>query len=205
LCSGVNLGQLGFLAELGPADVVDRIGDVVNGAGWVEERMMLRATIRNGAAPLVVDGINDAVISRGARPRAMRINVTIDGQHLHTYVADGVIISTPTGSTAYALSMDGAIIHPEMRTLQITPLAPHLAVVRSVVVPAAAHISMTFDTRDQAVASVDGQVDMPLVNGAVIEVTMSPDVARFVRLQSKDYFYQTLVNRLSTNIVRRLI
>ena len=82
-----------------------------------------------------------------ARPRAVRVSVSVDDQHLQTYVADGVIVSTPTGSTAYALAMDGPIVYPELRSLQVTPIAPHLTVVRSIVVPPAATVSLTVDTK----------------------------------------------------------
>jgi NAD+ kinase len=202
---GVNLGQLGFLAELGPADVVAQIPDIMAGAGWVEERMLLRATIHTGGTTTTLDGLNDAVVTRGGRPRAVRISVCVDGQHLQTYVADGVIVSTPTGSTAYALAMDGPIVYPELRTLQVTPIAPHLTVIKSIVVPPSATISLTIDTKEPTLVSIDGQIDMPLADGATVDVTAGPDVARFIRLQSRNYFYQTLVNRLSTTIVRRLL
>ncbi len=202
---GVNLGQLGFLAELGPADVVAQIPDIMAGAGWIEERMLLRATIHTGGTTTTQDGLNDAVVTRGGRPRAVRISVSVDGQHLQTYVADGVIVSTPTGSTAYALAMDGPIVYPELRTLQVTPIAPHLTVIKSIVVPPAATVSLTVDTKEPTLVSIDGQIDAPLADGATVEVTASPYVARFIRLQPRNYFYQTLVNRLSTTIVRRLL
>jgi NAD+ kinase len=203
---GVNLGQLGFLAELGPADVVGQIPAIVAGKGWVEERMMLRAVVhRDGNTVGPFDALNDLVVTRGARPRAVRVSVNVDGQHLQTYVADGVIVSTPTGSTAYALAMDGPIVHPDLRSLQVTPIAPHLTVIRSLVVPPGAKVSLTMHSADPAIASIDGQVDTPLADGDIIEVTASPYVARFVRLQQRNYFYQTLVERLSTTIQRRLL
>ena len=203
---GVNLGQLGFLAELGPADVMAQIPAVVAGKGWIEERMMLRAVVRRDGKTIgPFDGLNDLVVTRGMRPRAVRVSVNVDGQHLQTYVADGVIVSTPTGSTAYALAMDGPIVHPELRSLQVTPIAPHLTVIRSMVVPPGATVSLSVDTADPAIMSIDGQVDTPVSDGDVIEVTASPWVARFVRLQQRNYFYQTLVERLSTTIQRRLL
>lgn len=202
---GVNLGQLGFLAELGPGDILDRLPGILAGDGWIEERLMLRASLAVNGVATDIDGLNDVVVTRGGRPRAIRVGVSIDGQHLQTYVADGVIVSTPTGSTAYALAMDGPIVYPELRTLQVTPIAPHLTVVKSIVVPPTATVALTVDSKEQTVATVDGQIDMPLNDGATVHVTSSPHLARFVRLQSRSYFYQTLVNRLSTTIVRRLL
>ena len=201
---GVNLGQLGFLAELGPADVVAQMPAIIEGAGWIEERMMLRATLHCSGAPVVLDGLNDVVLTRGQRPRAVRVSVAVDGEHLQTFVADGVIVSTPTGSTAYALAMDGPILQPEMRALQVTPLAPHLTVIRSIVLPAGASVALTINTKDPAVASVDGQMDVPVEDGDTMDVTASPLTARFLRLQAHSYFYQTLAARLSTSIVRGL-
>lgn len=201
---GVNLGQLGFLAELGPGDVVARIPDIMAGSGWIEERMMLRVTTCSQGIATVRDALNDVVVTRGGRPRAIRVGVSVDEHHLQTYVADGVIVSTPTGSTAYALAMDGPIIYPELRALLVTPIAPHLTVVKSIVVPPTADVALTVDSKEITVASVDGQIDIPLSNGATVHVTASPQLARFVRLQDRNYFYHTLVNRLSTTIVRRL-
>ena len=206
LVLGINLGQLGFLAEFGPDDALPQVISIVSGAGWIEERMMLRAVVRrNGAEVTQVDGLNDVVVTRGGRPRAVRVSVTIDSDPLLTYVSDGVIVSTPTGSTAYALAMDGPIVHPELRSLQITAIAPHLTVVKSMVLPPSAHIGLTIHTKDPAVASVDGQIDVPLGDDDTVEVTASPYVARFVRLQPRGYFCQTLINRLSTTIVRGLL
>ena len=210
LVLGVNMGQLGFLAELGPADIVAQIPTIVSGGGWIEERMMVRAVVRssgrsNGLPSTPIDGVNDVIVTRGARPRAVRVGVNVDGQHLQTYVADGVLVCSPTGSTAYALAMDGPIVHPELRALQITPIAPHLTVIRSIVVPASATIDLTIHTKEPAMASVDGQIDVPLADEATIQVTASPYVARFLRLQARSYFYQTLVSRLSTSIVRGLL
>jgi NAD+ kinase len=210
LVLGVNMGQLGFLAELGPADILAQVPAVVNGAGWVEERMMLRAVIRssgrsNGLPSPPIDGVNDVIVARGARPRAMSIAVNVDGQHLQTYVADGVLVCSPTGSTAYALAMDGPIVHPEIKALQITPIAPHLTIIRSIVVPGSATVDLTIHIKEPAIASVDGQIDVPLADEASVQVTASPYVARFLRLQPRSYFYQTLFSRLSTSIVRGLL
>lgn len=206
LVLGVNMGQLGFLAEMGPGDILAQMPAIINDGGWIEERMMLRATIsRNGAAWGPMDGLNDVVVTRGERPRAMRVGVNVDEQHIQTYVGDGVIVSTATGSTAYALAMDGPIVHPELRTLQITPIAPHLTVVKSLVVPATSTIELTIHSEEASVASIDGQIDVSLANGNVVAVTASPCVARFLRLQPRSYFYPTLVSRLSTTIQRRLL
>jgi NAD+ kinase len=206
LVLGVNMGQLGFLAEMEPGDILAKIPEIVAGNGWIEERMMLRATLPGKPANRgPIDGLNDVVVTRGARPRAVRVGVDVNGCHIQTYVCDGVIVSTPTGSTAYALSMDGPIVFPEMRSMQITPIAAHLAVVKSMVVPATALITLTVHSKEPSLASVDGQIDIPLSDGDKIDVTAGPNVARFVRLQDRSYFCKSLVSRLSSTIVRGLI
>jgi len=202
LILGVNLGQLGFLAELGPGEVLEAVPLVMAGEGWIEERMMLRAVVGGEAARPPIDGLNDAVVSRGSLPRAIRVDVSIDHERLTTYVADGVIVSTATGSTAYALAMNGPVVHPELRTLQITPIAPHLTAVRSLVVPASAVVDLVMHAKEPGTISIDGQIDLALGEGDRVQVTASPHVGRFVRLRPRRYFYHTLVERLSTTAQR---
>lgn len=197
---GVNLGQLGFLAELSPLDVPQQLSRILDGEGWMEERMMLRTSVQ--AAGLAVDALNDSVVSRGPLPRAVRIDVHIDGALFTTYVADGVIVATPTGSTAYSLALGGPIIEPSVHSILITPVAGHLTVVRSLVVPPVAKIGLTFHSREPGTVSIDGQIDIPVQEGDTIEVSASPFVARFVRLQPRGYFYRSLVQRLSTTSAR---
>jgi NAD+ kinase len=122
-----------------------------------------------------------------------------------TYVADGVIVATPTGSTAYALAAGGPILQPELRNLLLTPIAPHLTVVHSLVLLPTAVVELTVSTDHLAFLTIDGQVDVPLVNGDVVTISASPHVSHFVRLQSKAYFYRTLTERLSSRIARGMV
>ncbi len=202
LILGVNMGQLGFLAELGPGEVLEKLPLALAAGGWIEERLMLRVLVNGGTTRAPVDGLNDAVVSRGTLPRAIRVDVSVDGERLTTYVADGVIVCTATGSTAYALAMDGPVVHPELKTLQITPIAPHLTVVRSLVVPASAVVDLVMHANEPGTISIDGQIDLALNEGDRVQVTASPHVARFVRLRPRRYFYHSLVERLSTTALR---
>jgi NAD+ kinase len=111
-------------------------------------------------------------------------------------VADGVIVATPTGSTAYSLAAGGPILPPDMCNIVLTPIAPHLNVARSLVLPATAHVHLALSTEYEAILTVDGQVDLPLNDGDSVIVGTSPNVCRFVRMGDHGYFYRTLLERL---------
>jgi len=229
LLLGVNLGQLGFLAELTPAEVASALPGILEGHYWVEERLMLRGRVRRTkdeelALSMVkgrrtkdefqalhlgpaeyFDALNDVVVGRGSLSRTVRVEARIDGDYLTTYVADGVIVATPTGSTAYSLAAGGPILEPELKNLLLTPIAPHLTVVHSLVLPATAEVTLRVATDHPASVTIDGQIDLPLEDGDTVIVTASPHVSRFVRLQPKAYFYRTLLERLSAKVARGMV
>jgi len=194
---GVNLGRLGFLAELQPWEVSDRLEALVNGQYWLEERMMLHADLRRDQRVIQsFEALNDVVVSRGRVGRVVRLDTYIDGQYLKTYVADGVIVSTPTGSTAYSLAAGGPILDPQLFNILLTPVAPHLAVARALVLPTTVHVHLEVSTEYEATLTVDGQVDVPLNDGDAVIVRASPNVCHFVRMGERNYFYRTLLERL---------
>lgn len=214
LLLGVNLGQLGFLAELTPAEVVSALPGILEGHYWVEERLMLRGRVQksqvksqtsNVKSADCFDALNDIVVGRGSLSRTVRVEARIDGDYLTTYVADGVIVATPTGSTAYSLAAGGPILEPELQNLLLTPIAPHLTVVHSLVLPATAEVTLRVSTDHPASVTIDGQIDLPLEDGDTVIVTASPHVSRFVRLQPKAYFYRTLLERLSAKVARGMV
>lgn len=214
LLLGVNLGQLGFLAELTPAEVVSALPGILEGHYWVEERLMLRGRVQksqvksqtsNVKSADCFDALNDIVVGRGSLSRTVRVEARIDGDYLTTYVADGVIVATPTGSTAYSLAAGGPILEPELKNLLLTPIAPHLTVVHSLVLPATAEVALRVATDHPASVTIDGQIDLPLEDGDTVIVTASPHVSRFVRLQPKAYFYRTLLERLSAKVARGMV
>jgi NAD+ kinase len=206
---GVNMGQLGFLAELSPTEVLDKLPTVMEGGFWLEKRLMLQVcSIENEGvsrlpAPLLA--MNDAVVGRGLLSRTVRVETRIDGDYLTTYIADGVIVATPTGSTAYALAAGGPILQPELDNLLLTPVAPHLTVVHSLVLVPTARVELKLEADHPASLTIDGQNDIPLQDNDVVTVTASPLVSYFVRLQSKAYFYRTLLERLSARIARGML
>ncbi len=197
LIMGVNLGRLGFLTEVEPAEWEDRFRQMLTGEYRIEERLMVQAHIvRDGTEVANYYALNEIVISRAAMARVVRLKTAINGSHLTTYTADGMILSTPTGSTAYALAAGGPILPPELRNFQIVPLAPHLSLERAIVLSEGDVVSLEVSTDHMAILTVDGQFDLELKNGDTVEVSASPHVSRFLRLQDKSYFYRTLMQRL---------
>lgn len=194
---GINMGRVGFLTEFTPQDWRERLPAVLAGQYWVEERIMLRASARRGAESLgTFDALNDVVVGRGELARLLHVEASVGEAPLTTYVADGVIVATPTGSTAYALSAGGPILAPDLEAMLIVPVAPHLAFNRALVLPAGYQLTFTVHTYHYAQLIVDGQGEVRLVDGDVVQVAISPYRCRFVRTQPRTYFYQSLVEKL---------
>jgi len=194
---GVNLGRLGFLAELQPWEVSGKLEALVNGQYWLEERMMLHADLkRDERVVRSFEALNDVVVSRGSIARVIRVDTRIDSQYLTTYVADGVIVATPTGSTAYSLAAGGPILDPHLSNILLTPIVPHLTVATALVLPATARVHLVVSAEYEATLTIDGQVDVPLHDGDTVTVAASRNVCRFVRMGERAYFYQTLLQRL---------
>jgi NAD+ kinase len=200
---GVKMGRLGFLAEVQPDDWQLPLEQMLAGDYWVEERLMVRARVErprpHDAAPATIceyDALNDVVLSHGALARVVRISAELDGGHLTTYTCDGLIISTATGSTGYALAVDGPILPPELRNILVIPIAPHLSMDRAVVLAEGTQIRLRAYTDHEAMLTVDGQFVVEISAGDTIVVTGSPHLARFVRLRDRSYFYQALMEKL---------
>jgi NAD+ kinase len=197
LILGVNLGRVGFLTEAETGEWQEVLSFALGGDFWVEERMMLCVTSWRGHETMhEAEALNDAVVGRGARGRAVHLRTEVDGGELATYVADGVIIATPTGSTAYALAAGGPILPPELRNILLVPVAPHLSMERPIVLAEGVTVRITVVGRRPAVLMVDGQAKAELRNRDVVTVEASPHVARFARVREQTYFYKTLVSRL---------
>ncbi len=199
---GLNLGRLGFLAEISPENWRAALKRVLDQDYWVEDRLMLRVETRRNGKPVgeSIDGLNEVVVSRGGIARVVRVTTEVNESYLTTYVADGVIVSTPTGSTAYALAAGGPILAPELRNLVLIPIAPHLSMARPLVTPPSAVISLRVRTDHRAILTVDGQFYVDLEDGDRIIVAASPNVASFIRLGPRDYFYNSLMERLQWTI-----
>lgn len=194
---GVNLGRLGFLVEVQPAEWPDRLRQAFFGNYWLEERMMVQAEqFHQDQRVNIYQALNEVVISRGKLARVVRLDTYIDGSFLTTYTADGLIIATATGSTAYALAAGGPILPPELKNFVLVPLAPHLSLERAIVLSKGVAVRVQISTDHTVILTVDGQLDMELADGDELVLNASPSLGRFVRLQDKNYFYQTLMQRL---------
>ena len=197
LLLGVNLGRVGFLTETEPETWRETLSRVLAGDYWVEERMILRVVTRRGCAMLSqAEALNDVVVGRGARARVVHLCTEVDGGYLATYVADGLVIATPTGSTAYALAAGGPILPPQLRNILLVPVAPHLSMERPIVLSEGVTVRILVTGGRPAVLTVDGEVHAELDSGDEVTVEASPHVARFARVRERTYFYKTLVERL---------
>ena len=186
---GVNLGGLGFLT----ATTLDEMLPALE--GWlanhmaVEERMMLGARLVRGAQTIgEYIALNDVVITKSAMSRIIDLAVSVDGRHATAYRADGLIISTPTGSTAYNLSAGGPILFPTMDAVVLTPIAPHTLSNRPIVLPAAQRIDVRLRVDQDVMLTMDGQVGVPLREHDVVEVQKARARIRLVRFEQKDFF-----------------
>lgn len=200
---GVKMGRLGFLAEILPDNWQRPLLHMLSGNYWLEKRLMVRARVFRPAAPgrpptciCEYDALNDVVLSRGGLARVVRISAKLDGGYLTTYTCDGLIVSTATGSTGYALAVDGPILPPELRNILVIPIAPHLSMDRAIVLAEGTEICLQAYTDHEAMLTVDGQFVVEVRDGDTVIVTGSPHLAQFIRLRDHSYFYQTLMEKL---------
>ncbi len=194
---GVNMGRLGFLAEVQPDAWQPAFEQVFAGNYWLEQRLMLDAEMRRDAQILgTYRALNDVVVSRGTLARVIRVTAHVDGGRLTTYVADGVIIATPTGSTGYSLAAGGPILPPQLKNMLIIAIAPHLSLDRAVVLDEGSEVWLDVETDHQVILTVDGQFEVEMRHGDRLVVRASPFSAYFVRIQDPSYFYRTLMERL---------
>jgi NAD+ kinase len=194
---GINLGKLGFLAEIEPSEVRERVAMVANGLYWIEERIMLAACLeRADQRDCTYDCLNEVVVTRRHLSRVVRVEAHIDGHYLTTYTADGVLVATPTGSSAYSLAAGGPILHPEVHNLLLTPISAHLSFRSPLVLPETTGVRLVVHTDHEASASFDGQSDIEMRSNDAISVRVGPHPARFARTHERTYFYHTLVHKL---------
>ena len=183
---GINVGKVGFLSKVEAQDVEAVLGKLVEGSYEIEPRMALEGRIlRGGTQPSGerLLALNDVVVARGSLARVVRLDTSIDGTHLASFIADGLVVASPTGSTGYSFSAGGPILGPTARNLVVTPIAGYLTTIRSVVVGPAAVVRCRVVDAHEALVSVDGREDIPLAVGDVVEVRA---IERPVRLVEPD-------------------
>lgn len=186
---GVNFGGLGFLTATTLDEMFPAIEAALAGRMAVEERMMLTArVIRQGQSLGEYDALNDVVITKSAMSRIVNLSVSVEGQHATAYRADGLIISTPTGSTAYCLSAGGPILFPTMDAIVLTPIASHTLTNRPIVLPGTHRLEVRLDTDQDVMVTLDGQVGVPLREGDTVAVAQGRARIRLLRFPHKDFF-----------------
>jgi NAD+ kinase len=189
---GVNFGSLGFLTEITLPEMFPALESVLDGTARIEARLMLRArTIRNGAVFSDRLALNDVVITRGAMSRIIDLAVAIGDQPVMRVRADGLIIASPTGSTAYNLAAGGPIVHPAVDALLLTPIAPHMLTNRPIVVPAAAEIRVQpaiGASNDELFVTLDGQSGHDVQPDDTITIQRAERSVRLVRASARTYF-----------------
>ena len=196
---GVNLGRLGFLIQFDRKEWREYLDKLLSGEAWIENRMMLRAEhIRSGDSLGHWNALNEVVVGRGRTLRPVRLTASVDGRHLTSYVADGLIASTATGSTAYALAAGGPILPPELRNILLVPIAPHLSVDRAVVLSEGSMVSIRV-AGENAVLSIDGQPSITLMDNDRVDIHAADVITQFVRFGDPGYFYRNLTAHMNEN------
>ena len=197
--TGINLGNLGFMTELTVDEARDKLAALLAGEGWLDERSLLEVELPaagESAEPQKFYALNDMVIAHGEVARLIRIEASVDGQLLTTYKADGVIVSTATGSTGYALAAGGPILHPQAKEMLLLPIVPHLSASYKLVLPPTSTIELRVSTLHSAALTVDGHIVTPLSDGTVVTIKHSPNTVRFLRIHSDTSFFGSLERRL---------
>ncbi|MBM3224637.1 MAG: NAD(+) kinase [Candidatus Tectomicrobia bacterium] len=204
---GINMGSLGFLTEITTTELFPRLEKVLDGHYVIQERMRLKTCIhrRDGTClpqPVV---LNDVVINKGTLARIINLETSVDGLYLTTYRADGLIVSSPTGSTAYSMAAGGPIVHPNLHALVLNPICPYTLSHRPLVLPDTAHIQVQLQTSDEDVlVTLDGQVGVELYYGDVVDIQQAPQPMRLIRTLEHDEYFQILRTKLKWGEAVRL-
>ncbi len=188
---GINLGRLGFLAEISPSEIEKQLGQILSGEYEEAQRIVLQASlIRDGKTIGSCCAINDVVVHAKQMVRMIEIESRVNKQYVNTLRADGYIVATPTGSTAYALSGGGPILHPNIDAIVLVPICPHTLSNRPIVVDAHSRVEILLsgENRHTALASIDGQIDMDFMPGDTIVIEKCKHVLRLIQPKNYDYF-----------------
>ncbi|MCX6365691.1 MAG: NAD(+)/NADH kinase [Armatimonadetes bacterium] len=194
----IHLGRFGFVTEASPDNLDEAVAMALEGKCEVHERMLLEGTIYRGGSSVPDQqmlAVNDIVVASGA-VRMVHVHTCVGDDAIATYAADGVIVSSPTGSTGYSLSAGGPLVHPDVRALMITPIAPHTLSARPLLVPDTETISLTIEaqTRDAVAVTADGQTGLSLTPGDTVTVSRAPFNVRLLAAGGPN-FYQKIRSR----------
>ena len=196
LC-GINLGRVGFLAEIETDEIIDKLTKIINNNYFIEKRLMLEGVVyRNGEKIFSAEAINDIVVTKSGLSRMIKLKLLIDDILTAEYQADGIIFATSTGSTAYSLSAGGPIINPSLKVMLITPICPHSVNARPLIIDENEEIKLKVSARHNDIGlTVDGQIVYPLLPGDLITIKKSLLTADFIRFTDKNY-YKTIKKKL---------
>jgi NAD+ kinase len=196
---GVNVGRVGFLAKVEPEGLERALDQVEAGDYRAEDRFRIEARlVRTDGSAEEHACLNEVVVTRGSRVRMIRIEVEVSRSHLATYVADGVVVATPTGSTAYSFSAGGSILDPRLRNMIITPVAAYLSPLHSVVAGEDHEVVLTLrEAHETALVSLDGQIDLPIGIGDRVQVRALPEPLRMIEPTGSTPFYDLLRTKAS--------
>ena len=200
---GINMGRLGFMTELQVDEAIGKLPFYFDGAPRLDERNMLQATVfkaNGGGTDGPFHALNDMVLTRGAVSRVVTVSGTIDGASVTTFRADGVILSTATGSTGYNLAVGGPILDPESDAIVLKTVAAHMGLSAAMVLKASTEVGLTLEGYQEAILSIDGIIDHPIDLGDRVELKQSPHKARFLRAHAPSYFFGTLTRRLGFSL-----
>lgn len=197
---GINLGKVGFLSKAEAGELDGVLGKILEGRFTIDQRMTLEGRILRDGRP--IDDVrhvalNDFVVARGSLARVCRLDVAIDDTHLATFIADGLVVSSPTGSTGYSFSAGGPILDPVSRNLVVTPIAAYLSAIRSVVVSPMQTIRCTVVDAYEALVSVDGREDIPVRVGDVVEVRATERPIRLIAPEGAQPFWDLLRHKVA--------
>jgi NAD+ kinase len=193
----VAMGRLSFMAELQPEELYDGLSVLLERGGWHDERTLIAATLHSrNRPPREFIALNEIVLARGEMNRVVNVDVEIYSARLTSYHADGVIVATATGSTAYALAAGGPIVDPRSRALALVPIAAHLTNIPSLVLHEDAAITLRLRSRHQALVSADGRDSIAMEEGDVVEARRAEQVCVFARVHPPSTFYARLTQRL---------
>ncbi|MEO5884869.1 MAG: NAD(+)/NADH kinase [Candidatus Limnocylindrales bacterium] len=199
---GLNLGKVGFLSKAEAGDLEVVLQHIADGAYTIDERMVIEGRILRGGRDGQADvsdhhiALNDIVIARGALARVCRLDVSIDDTHLATFIADGLVVASPTGSTGYSFSAGGPILDPVSRNLVVTPIAAYLSAIRSVVVSPLQVVRCRVVDAHEALVSVDGREDLPIAVGDVVEVHAIERPIRLIEPKGAQPFWDLLRHKV---------
>ncbi len=194
----INMGTLGFLMEFRPERLKEALKKFFEKDYKIEERILLRATVvRNGEKVFTKRALNDTVMARDALARMVKLKTTVDDRKFTTYVADGLIVATPTGSTAYSLSAGGPIVHPDFSAMVLTPISPHSFTQKPIIIPAEKKIKIHIGSKGERIyLTIDGQMGFQLQDGDIVKIKKSSKILKFVRFSESTYF-KTLRKKLN--------